>query len=52
MPTRRHLPARTRAFLDYLLSIFGGTDSDPWLAAAGCATQPGQSAARARPVRK
>jgi DNA-binding transcriptional LysR family regulator len=52
MPTRRHLPARTRAFLDFLLSIFGGTDSDPWLAAAGCATQPGQSAARARPVRK
>jgi DNA-binding transcriptional LysR family regulator len=42
MPTRRHLPARTRAFLDFLLSIFGGEDTDPWLAAAGCATQPGQ----------
>jgi DNA-binding transcriptional LysR family regulator len=39
MPTRRHLPARTRAFLDFLLSIFGGADTDPWLAAAGCATQ-------------
>jgi DNA-binding transcriptional LysR family regulator len=38
MPTRRHLPARTRAFLDFLLQIFGGEDEDPWLAAAGCAT--------------
>jgi DNA-binding transcriptional LysR family regulator len=46
MPTRRHLPARTRAFLDFLLSIFGGEDCDPWLSAAGCATQPGQAAAR------
>jgi DNA-binding transcriptional LysR family regulator len=39
MPTRRHLPARTRAFLDFLLQIFGGEDRDPWLAAAGCETQ-------------
>ena len=38
MPSRRHLPARTRAFLDFLISIFGGEDTDPWLAAAGCAT--------------
>jgi len=38
MPTRRHLPARTRAFLDFLLQVFGGEDHDPWLAAAGCAT--------------
>lgn len=38
MPTRRHLPARTRAFLDFLLQIFGGEDRDPWLAAAGCET--------------
>ena len=38
MPSRRHLPARTRAFLDFLLSIFGGEDRDPWLTAAGCAT--------------
>jgi len=38
MPSRRHLPARTRAFLDFLLTIFGGEDQDPWLAAAGCAT--------------
>ncbi|MEO5735819.1 MAG: LysR substrate-binding domain-containing protein [Rubrivivax sp.] len=34
MPSRRHLPARTRAFLDFLLSVFGGHDHDPWLAAA------------------
>ena len=39
MPTRRHLPARTRVFLDFLLEIFGGQDCDPWLAAAGCATK-------------
>ena len=38
MPTRRHLPARTRAFLDFLQQVFGGEDRDPWLAAAGCAT--------------
>ncbi len=38
MPSRRHLPARTRVFLDFLLQIFGGEDRDPWLAAAGCET--------------
>ena len=43
MPSRRHLPARTRAFLDFLLSIFGGEDCDPWLSAAGCATQIGRA---------
>lgn len=43
MPSRKHLPARTRAFLDFLLQIFGGEDRDPWLAAAGCET-PGFSA--------
>jgi len=40
MPTRKYVPARTRAFLDYLLEIFGGEDKDPWLVAAGCATCP------------
>ena len=40
MPSRRHLPARTRAFVEFLLEIFGGEDADPWLAAAGCATRP------------
>lgn len=38
MPTRRHLPARTRAFIDFLVETFGGGDHDPWLAAAGCPT--------------
>ncbi len=38
MPSRQHLPARTRAVLDFLLQIFGGEDRDPWLAAAGCET--------------
>lgn len=40
MPSRKHLPARTRAFLDFLVQIFGGEDHDPWLAAAGCETTP------------
>lgn len=38
LPSRKHLPARTRAFLDFLVEIFGGEDRDPWLAAAGCMT--------------
>ena len=38
MPSRKHLPARTRAMLNFLLEIFGGEDRDPWLAAAGCET--------------
>lgn len=40
MPTRKYVPARTRAFLDFLVEIFGGEDRDPWLVAAGCATCP------------
>lgn len=40
MPSRKHLPARTRVFLDFLLQAFGGEDRDPWLAAAGCETLP------------
>lgn len=39
MPSRKYVPARTRAFLDFLLQIFGGEDRDPWLVAAGCATR-------------
>ncbi len=41
LPSRRHLPARTRAFLDFLLELFGGEDRDPWLARAGCPTPGG-----------
>ncbi len=40
MPTRQHVPARTRVLLDFLIEIFGGEDRDPWLAAAGCETRP------------
>lgn len=40
MPSRKYVPARTRAFLDFLLETFGGEDRDPWLVAAGCATCP------------
>ena len=32
MPSRKHVPARTRALMDFLLSVFGGEDRDPWLA--------------------
>lgn len=39
MPTRKHVPARTRAFIDFLVQAFGGKDEDPWLLAAGCATR-------------
>ena len=38
MPTRKHVPTRTRAFVDFLVETFGGEDVDPWLAAAGCPT--------------
>ncbi|MEP7302841.1 MAG: hypothetical protein ABI699_15110 [Caldimonas sp.] len=40
MPTRKHLPARTRAFIGFLVETFGGEDRDPWLLAAVCETQP------------
>ncbi len=40
MPSRKHLPARTRVFLDFLVALFGGEDKDPWLTAAGCETRP------------
>ena len=45
-PTRKHIPARTRAFIDFLIERFGGEDRDPWLAAAGCET-PGRQPRRA-----
>lgn len=33
IPSRRHLPARTRVFLDFLVGTFGGNlSTDPWLA--------------------
>ena len=36
MATRKHVPMRTRAFVDFLVSTFGNSERDPWLAAAGC----------------
>jgi DNA-binding transcriptional LysR family regulator len=48
MPTRKHVPARTRAFVDFLVETFGGEARDPWLSAAGCETQT----SRARPRRR
>ncbi|MBA3596701.1 MAG: LysR family transcriptional regulator [Methylibium sp.] len=39
LPTRQHIPVRTRAFVDFLIETFGGEDRDPWLLAAGCETQ-------------
>lgn len=30
MPTRRQVPARTRAFIDFLVASFGGKEEDPW----------------------
>ena len=32
MPTRLHIPARTRVFIDFLTQAFGGAARDPWLA--------------------
>jgi len=40
IPSRKHMPVRTRALLDFLIQTFGGEDRDPWLAAAGCETAP------------
>lgn len=31
MPTRKHVPARTRAFVDFLVETYGGSPHDPWL---------------------
>lgn len=30
MPAQRHIPPRTQALWDFLLSTFGGEDHDPW----------------------
>ncbi|MGA0612173.1 LysR family transcriptional regulator [Caldimonas sp. KR1-144] len=52
LPTRKHIPARTRAFVDFLIETFGGEDRDPWLAAAGCETALPVSAQRERAARE
>jgi DNA-binding transcriptional LysR family regulator len=30
IPTRKHVPARTRAFIDFLVETFGGNQDDAW----------------------
>jgi DNA-binding transcriptional LysR family regulator len=40
MPTRKHVPMRTRAFVDFLVSAFGADTRDPWLRSAGCESCP------------
>jgi len=30
MPSRKHVPTRTRVFMDFLIEIFGGNQKDPW----------------------
>lgn len=35
IPTRKHVLARTRAFVDFLIEVFGGKPSDPWLRDVG-----------------
>ena len=47
MPTRMHIPARTRVFMDFLVETFGGAARDPWLAALNAST----SAANADSIR-
>ena len=39
MPMRKHVPARTRVFVDHLVKTFGDENRDPWLRAAGCETR-------------
>lgn len=47
VPSRRYLPARTRAVMDFLVESFGGQARDPWLRAAGCETPAAASPAPA-----
>mgnify|MGYP003576623268 CR=1 FL=1 len=39
MPSRKHVPARTRALVDFLLGEFSEAGNDPWLPVAGCPTR-------------
>lgn len=47
IPSRQHLPLRTRVFLDFLVQCLGGKDRDPWLAST-----PPAAAARAAAKKK
>ena len=52
MPSRRHLPARNRAFVDFLRQFLVGGDRDPWLSAAGCKAVFGTAQPRLNRLRK
>jgi hypothetical protein len=45
MPSRKYIPARTRAFLDFLIETFGGKENDPWFDEA-------MNAAKAKPAKR
>lgn len=45
MPSRKYIPARTRAFLDFLVESFGGKENDPWFDEA-------VNAKKAKPARR
>jgi DNA-binding transcriptional LysR family regulator len=49
LPTRRHLPASTRAFMDFLVDEFGGRDVDPWMEGLQREGRRGVEAARRVP---
>jgi DNA-binding transcriptional LysR family regulator len=44
MPSRRHVPAATRALLDFLRGEYHGRDGDPWLAPPAAVLRPAFSA--------
>ena len=45
LPSRKHLPARTRVFLDFLRQHFGSGETDPWLAQLECEPGAGDAGA-------
>lgn len=40
MPSRKHVPARTRAFWNFMLRTFGDADRDPWQTHPLCSGAP------------
>lgn len=48
VPTRKHLPARSRALIDFLVDAFGGEDRDPWLDLPATGSTPRRPTPRAR----
>lgn len=52
MPSRKHVPTRTRAFMDFLVEVFGGTQDDPWLEALESSPGVAPSGARGRKDRR